>query len=212
MTPIRVLIADDHAILRRGIRQILAEISAVKQVDEATNGQEVLSRVAKARYDLVLLDISMPGRSGLDVLKQLKAEQPQVPVLILSMHPEEQYAVRALKAGAAGYLTKESAPDELIAAVQKILQGGKYVSESLAERFVSELGRPAEQAPHDTLSDREYEIMRMIASGKTVSEIGDELALSVKTVSTYRSRVLAKMNMKNNAELTRYALENALLT
>ncbi len=208
---IRVLVADDHAILRRGIRQILAEIPAIEAVDEATNGQEVLSKVGRSHYDLVLLDISMPGRSGLDVLKQLKTQKPRLPVLILSMHPEEQYAVRALKAGASGYLAKESAPDELIAAVQKILQGGKYVTESLAERFVSELANPAGKAPHETLSDREYEIMCMIASGKTVSEIGGELALSVKTVSTYRARILSKMGMKNNADIMRYAVENALL-
>ncbi len=208
---IRVLVADDHAILRRGIRQILAEIPSIEAVEEATNGQEVLSKVGKGRYNLVLLDISMPGRSGLDVLKQLKAQKPRLPVLILSMHPEEQYAVRALKAGASGYLAKESAPDELIAAVQKILRGGKYVTESLAERFVSELANPEGKTPHETLSDREYEIMCMIASGKTVSEIGGELALSVKTVSTYRARILSKMGMKNNAEIMRYAVENALL-
>ncbi len=208
---IKVLIADDHAVVRRGIKQILDEIPVVETVDEATNGQEVLSMVAKGAYNLVLLDISMPGRSGLEVLKQLKSENPRLPVLILSMHPEEQYAVRALKAGASGYLTKESAPDELIAAVQKILEGGKYVSESLAERFVAELSAPSEKAAHQTLSDREYEILCMIASGKTVSEIGEELALSVKTVSTYRTRILTKMNMKNNAELTRYAIENNLL-
>ncbi len=208
---LRVLIADDHAILRRGIKQILAEIPSISAVDEATNGQEVLAKIAKGSYNLVLLDISMPGRSGLEVLKQLKAEKPGLPVLMLSMHPEEQYAVRALKAGASGYLTKESAPDELIAAVQKIIQGGKYVSASLAERFVSELSKPSEKALHQILSDREYEIMCMIASGKTVSEIGDQLALSVKTVSTYRARILFKMSMKNNAEITRYALENGLL-
>lgn len=208
---IRVLIADDHAMLRRGIRQILAEIPGLEAVDEATNGQEVLAKAAKDRYDLVLLDISMPGRSGLDVLKQLKAEKPRLPVLVVSMHPEEQYALRALKAGASGYLTKESAPDELIAAVQKILDGGKYVSGSLAERFVTELSNPADKPPHETLSDREYEILCMIASGKTVSEIGEELALSVKTVSTYRTRILDKMNMKNNAEMTRYVIENRLL-
>ena len=208
---IRVLVADDHAILRKGIKQILAEIPGVEAVDEAANGQEALSKVAKERYDLVLLDIAMPGRSGLDILKQLKTEKPNLPVLILSMHPEEQYAVRALKAGASGYLTKESAPDELITAVQKILQGGKYVTESLAEWFVSELGKPANKPPHHTLSDREYEIMCMIAAGKSLTEIGEELALSVKTVSTYRSRVLSKMNMKSNADLTRYALENSLL-
>jgi DNA-binding NarL/FixJ family response regulator len=207
----KVLVADDHAILRKGIKQILAEIPSIETVDEATNGQEVLARAGKVRYDLVLLDISMPGRSGLEVLKQLKAEKPRLPVLILSMHPEEQYALRALKAGASGYLTKESAPDELIAAVQKILEGGKYVSQSLAERFITELSHPADKPLHDLLSDREYEILRMIASGKTVSEIGEELALSVKTVSTYRTRILEKMNLKNNAEMTKYVLENGLV-
>lgn len=207
----RVLVADDHAIVRRGIKQILAEIPFVEAVDEATNGQEALAKAGKVRYDLVLLDISMPGRSGLDVLKQLKAEKPRIPVLILSMHPEEQYALRALKAGASGYLTKESAPDELIAAVQKILEGGKYVSQSLAERFITELSHPADKPPHQLLSDREYEILCMIASGKTVSEIGEELALSVKTVSTYRSRILEKMNMNTNADITRYVIENGLV-
>ncbi len=206
----RVLVADDHAILRRGIKQILEEIPSISTVDEATNGQEVLARTAKKVYDLVLLDISMPGRSGLDVLKQLKVERPRLPVLVLSMHPEEQYAVRALKAGASGYLTKESAPDELIAAVQKILEGGKYVSQSLAERFVTELAKPSDKPLHELLSDREYEIFCMIASGKTVSEIGSELALSVKTVSTYRSRILEKTNLKTNAEITRYVIENRL--
>lgn len=207
----RVLVADDHAILRRGIKQILAEIPSIEAVDEATNGQEALARAGKTCYDLVLLDISMPGRSGLDVLKQLKADKPRLPVLILSMHPEEQYAVRALKAGASGYLTKESAPDELIAAVRKILEGGKYVSQSLAERFVAELSNPADKPPHDLLSDREYEILCMIASGKTVTEIGEELALSVKTVSTYRTRIMEKMNLKKNAEITRYVIENGLV-
>jgi DNA-binding NarL/FixJ family response regulator len=208
---IKVLIADDHAILRRGLKQILAEIPSVEVVDEAMNGIEVLSMVGKKRYDLILLDIAMPGRNGLDVLKQLKAEKPDLPILMLSMHPEEQYALRALKAGASGYLTKESAPDELINAVQKILQGGKYVSESLAEWFVSDLSKPVNKAPHQILSDREYQIMCMLAAGKSVSEIGEELALSVKTVSTYRTRILTKMDMKSNADITRYALENSLL-
>ncbi len=206
----RVLVADDHAILRKGIRQILSEVPSVSTVDEATNGQEVLARTAKNLYDLVILDISMPGRSGLDILKQLKAERPRLPVLVVSMHPEEQYAMRALKAGASGYLTKESAPDELVVAVQKILEGGKYVSQSLAERFVTELSKPSDKPLHDLLSDREYEIFCLIASGKTVSEIGDDLALSVKTVSTYRSRIIEKTNLKTNAEITRYVIENGL--
>ncbi len=207
----RVLVTDDHAIVRRGIRQILAEIPSISKVDEATTGQEALSLASKNLYDLVLLDISMPGRSGLDVLKQLKTDRPRLPVLIVSMHPEEQYALRALKAGASGYLTKESAPDELIAAVQKILEGGKYVSQSLAERFVAELAKPSDKPLHEVLSDREYEIFCMIASGKTVSEIAEELALSVKTVSTYRTRILEKTNLKTNAEITRYVIENKLV-
>jgi two-component system, NarL family, invasion response regulator UvrY len=207
----RVLVGDDHAILRKGIKQILAEIPSISTVDEATNGQEVLALTARKLYDLVLLDISMPGRSGLDVLKQLRADRPRLPVLILSMHPEEQYALRALKAGASGYLTKESAPDELIAAVQKILEGGKYVSQSLAERFITELSKPSDKPLHELLSDREYQIFCMIASGKTVSEIAEELALSVKTVSTYRTRILQKTNLKTNAEITRYVIENKLI-
>ncbi len=208
---IRILIADDHAIVRRGLKQILSDIPEVEAIDEASNGQEALAKLGKSNYNLVLLDISMPGRSGLDVLKQIKAERPGQQVLMLSMHPEEQYAVRALKAGASGYISKESAPEELIIAAKKILSGGRYVSASLAERFASELNRGIEKAPHETLSDRELEIMLMIASGRTVKEIGNELALSIKTVSTYRSRILAKMNLKNNAEITRYAIENGLL-
>lgn len=208
---IRILIVDDHAIVRRGLKQILSDIPEVEAIDEASNGQEALTKLGKSNYDLVLLDISMPGRSGLDVLKQIKAEMSSQQVLMLSMHPEEQYAVRALKAGASGYISKESAPEELIIAAKKILSGGRYVSASLAERFASELNRGIEKAPHETLSDRELEIMLMIASGKTVKEIGNELALSIKTVSTYRSRILAKMSLKNNAEITRYAIENRLL-
>jgi DNA-binding NarL/FixJ family response regulator len=206
-----ILIADDHAIVRKGLKQILSEVPGVQTVDEASNGQEVLALVGRRDYALVLLDISMPGRSGIDVLKQLKAERPQLPVLVLSMHPEEQYAMRALKAGAAGYLSKESAPEELVAAVEKVMRGGKYVSDALAQRFVSELRQPANKAPHEILSDREYQILRMIASGKTVTEIGKELVLSVKTVSTYRTRILEKMNLKNNADITRYAIQTGLL-
>jgi two-component system, NarL family, invasion response regulator UvrY len=208
---IRVLIADDHAIVRRGLRQILQELPDVDGIDEAANGQEVLARVRKNAYDLVLLDISMPGNSGLDVLKQIKFERPKLPVLMLSMHPEEQYAVRALKAGASGYLTKESAPEQLINALTKILQGGKYVSEVLAEHIASNLGHPGDRLPHEDLSDREFQIMRMLASGRTVTEIGEELSLSAKTVSTYRTRVLSKMGFKNNADITRYAMQNQLL-
>jgi len=208
---IRVLVADDHAIVRRGLRQILQELPGIDAVDEASNGQEALARVRKGEYRLVLLDISMPGISGLDVLKQLRAERPKLPVLMLSMHPEEQYAVRALRAGASGYLTKETASEQLATAVTRILEGRKYVSESLAEHIASELDHHGEHLPHEDLSDREFQIMRMLASGKTVTEIGAELSLSAKTVSTYRARLLAKMGFRTNADITRYALQHNLL-
>jgi two-component system invasion response regulator UvrY len=208
---IKILIADDHAIVRRGLKQILEDVPFVGSVDEAANGQEVLTRLQKKTYDLVMLDISMPGRSGIEVLKELKSEWPKLPVLVLSMYPEDQYAVRALRAGASGYLTKETAADELVTAVAKIVAGGTYVSDTLAEHIVSEMGKPSDKALHDLLSDRELQIMRMIAGGKTVKEIGDELFLSVKTISTYRTRILAKMGFRNNADLTRYALQYGLL-
>jgi DNA-binding NarL/FixJ family response regulator len=207
---IRILIADDHAIVRKGIRQILNDIPDVVTIDEAGNGQEVLERVRRNNYDLVLLDISMPDMSGLDVLKQLKSEKPKLPVLILTMHPEDQYAMRVLKAGASGYMTKESAPDELIAAVKKISRGGKYISPSLAEKLAFCLDVNAGRPPHEILSDREYQVMCRIASGKTITEIAEEMSLSVKTISTYRSRILEKMGMRNNAELTHYAIRNQL--
>lgn len=208
---IKILIADDHAVVRKGLKQILAETSDIVATDEAINGQEVLEKVRKNDYDIVMLDISMPGRNGLDILKQVKNEKPEMSVLILSMHPEEQYAVRALKAGASGYLTKDSAPDELILAIRKISQGRKYITSSLAERLAFYLEVDSEKPLHEALSDREYEVMRMIASGKTVKEIAEELFLSIKTISTYRSRILEKMGMKNNTELVHYALKNRLL-
>jgi DNA-binding NarL/FixJ family response regulator len=208
---IKVLIADDHTIVREGIKQILAEMPEVTVTDEARNGQEVLQNVWDKDYDIVLLDITMPGRSGLDVLKQLKNDKPALKILILSMHPEEQYAIRAFKAGAFGYLTKESSPNELIEAIRKVSIGKKYVSSSLAETLASHLEAKSEKPLHDTLSDREYEVMCMIASGKTVKEIAGELALSVKTISTYRARILEKMGMKNNAQLTHYTIQNQLV-
>ena len=162
-------------------------------------------------YDVVVLDITMPGRNGMDVLRQLRSERPQLPVLMLSVHSEEQYALRALRAGASGYLTKESAPDELVVAIRKVSSGGKYISSTLAEKIAFEMETGREQAPHDTLSDREYQVLCMIASGKTVMEIAQGLALSEKTISTYRSRILEKMKMKNNAELTYYAIKNQLV-
>ena len=208
---IRILIGDDHAIVREGLKQIVAESSDMAVAGEAANGQEVLEQVSKNDWDLVLLDIAMPGRGGLDILKQLRRERPELPVLMLSMYPEEQYAVRALKAGASGYLTKESAPEELIAAIRKVSQGGKYVSSSLAEKLAVYLETDHEKPVHEMLSDREYQVMLMIASGKTVKQIADELSLSVKTISTYRSRTLRKMEMKNNDEITYYAIKQALV-
>jgi len=208
---IKILIADDHPVVRKGLKDIIEEAPDMVVGGEARNGQEVLENVRKSDYDVVLLDISMPGRSGLEILKELKSEKPELSVLILSVHPEEQYAVRVLKAGASGYLTKESAPDELIAAIRKASIGRKYISSSLAEKLAFDLEIDAEKPLHETLSDREYEVMCMIASGKTISEIAEELFLSVKTISTYRSRILEKMRMKSNAELTHYALKNRLV-
>lgn len=207
---IKILIADDHAIVRKGLKQILAEMPEKVVSDEAVNGQEVLQKIWGDNYDMVLLDISMPGRSGLDILKQLKSDIPDLKILILSIHPEQQYAIRALKAGASGYLTKESTPHELIEAIRKVSTGKKYVSSSLAETLASHLETLSDKLLHETLSDREFEVMRKIASGKTVKEIAEELSLSVKTISTYRARILEKMKMKNNAQLTYYAIHNKL--
>ncbi len=208
---IKLLVGDDHAIVRKGIRQIIDETSDIVVADEANNGQEILEKIGKADFDLVLLDISMPGRDGLEVLKELRKQRPQLAVLMLSMYPEAQYAVRALRSGASGYLTKESAPDELIAAIRKVSSGGKYISASLAETLAHSVGNPSAEAPQDRLSDREYQIMCMIAAGKTQKEIAGELALSIKTISTYRTRLLKKMNMKSNADITRYAMTNGLV-
>jgi DNA-binding NarL/FixJ family response regulator len=208
---IRLLIADDHAVVRKGLKQIVAETSDMVVGAEAANGQEVLELSLHDDWDVVLLDIGMPGRGGIDVLKQLKSEKPNLPVLVLSVYPEEQYAVRALRAGASGYLTKESAPEDLIAAIRKVAQGGKYVSDSLAEKLAFELGPDVERPIHEKLSDREYQVILMIAAGKTVKEIADELSLSVKTISTNRTRALNKMGLKNNAEIARYVAKHELI-
>jgi len=208
---IKILIADDHAVVREGLKQIISETSDMIVADEADNGQDVLDKVSEQNFDVVLLDITMPGRSGLDVLKQLKSKKPKLPVLMLSVHPEEQYAVRTLKSGADGYLTKGSATDELIAAIRKISQGKKYISSSLAEKLAFDLDLDHEKPRHEMLSDREYQVMSMIASGKSVKEIADELSLSVQTISTYRSRILEKMKMKNNAEIIYYAVKQGLV-
>lgn len=208
---IKILIADDHAIVRSGLKQIFAETQDIRVAGEAGNGQEVLDQVQNADFDLVLLDIAMPGRGGMETLKQLRQEKPKLPVLMLSMYPEEQYAIRALKAGVSGYLTKESAPEEIMSAIRKVASGGKYVSSSLAEKLALNLDKDADKPVHETLSDREYQVAVMIASGKTVKEIADELSLSVKTISTNRVRALNKMGMKNNAELTYYAIKRGLV-
>ena len=206
---IKVLIADGHTIVRRGLKQIIVEECNMIVVGEARSDAEALDLARHCESDVILLDISLPGRSGLDVLKELRHAYPKLPVLILTMHTEEQVAVRAFKAGAAGYLTKESAPEELIQALRKVAGGGRYVSPALAERLALRVANH-EQLLHETLSDREYQILHFIAIGKTVSEIAKHLSLSVKTISTYRSRVLEKMHLRNNAELMRYAVTHQL--
>ncbi len=209
---LKILIADDHPILRQGIKQIIEEASDMEVTGEASNGAEVLTKVYNNSFDIIVLDITMPGRSGLEALKQLKKEKPKTPVIILSMHPEEQYAVRALKAGASGYLTKASAPEELVTAIRKVANGGKYISATLAEILASDLGADSKKLPHETLSNREYQVLCMISAGKTLTGIAEELCLSIKTIGTYRARILAKMNMKNNAELIHYAFKNQLVS
>lgn len=207
----KLLIADDHAVVRRGLRQILEAEPELEVAGEAKSGAEVLEILRTRRFDVAVLDITMPGRGGLDVLHEVRQRYPEMRILILSMHPEERYALRVLKAGAAGYLTKESAPDELIAAVRKLAAGGKYVSPSLAERLADEIESGMDKPPHELLSDREYQILRMIAGGMTVSGIAGELNLGVNTVSTYRARLLSKLNLSNNAELTHYAIDHRLV-
>jgi DNA-binding NarL/FixJ family response regulator len=209
---IRILVADDHTVVREGVKQILAGLDDMIVEDEAENGQETLEKVMHGSCDVVLLDISMPGRSGLEILEDILSLKPKLPVLILSMHPEEQYAVRALRAGAAGYLTKASASHELIGAIRKVSKGGKYVTASLAEKLAVELDTKADKQLHERLSNREYQVMLMLASGKSVGEVADDLCLSVKTVSTYRPRVMDKMGMRRNAELTFYAVNNHLIS
>ena len=208
---IKLLIADDHAIFREGLKHILEEHPDIIVAAEAGNGQEVLDYIWKNEYDMILLDIGMPGMPALEVLKQVKNEKPRLPVLVLSMYPEDQYAVRFIRAGASGYLTKESAPEELITAIRKITAGRKYITSSVAEKLADEVEPDAEKPAHHALSDREFEVFRLIASGKTVKQIADDLFLSVKTISTYRSRILEKMKMKTNAELMHYALKHHML-
>ena len=208
---IRVFIADDHAIVREGLKQILAESPDIIVAGEADNGIDAVKLFRKSKCHVILLDISMPDRSGIDVLKQVKKEYPDIAVLMLSMHREDQYAIRSLKAGASGYMTKQSAPKELVTAIRQVAAGQKYVSAALAQELASSIGEDHEAAPHDSLSDREYQTLTMIASGKTVSDIAKELSLSVKTISEYRARLLVKMKLKNSAELTHYAIKNQLI-
>jgi two-component system, NarL family, invasion response regulator UvrY len=208
---LRVLIADDHAIVRRGLIEILRHELKEPVCGEAENAQQVLAQVRSHTWDLVILDVSMPGRSGIDVLSDLKRERPKLPVLVLSMHPEDQYGKRVLKAGASGYMNKNSAPEELIKAIRKALAGGRYVSPALAEKLALDLSEDLSHLPHEALSDREFEVLCMIGSGKTISLIAEELYLSVATISTYRTRILEKMNMTTTAELMRYAFQNHLV-
>ena len=208
---VKIIIADDHPIVRAGMKQIISEAADLVVAAEAHDGRQLLSKIRQEQYDIVILDITMPHMDGLDVLKQLKIEKPKIPVIVLSVHPEDQYALRVLKAGASGYVTKASAPDELIKAIRKVSRGGKFISPVIAEKLVFQLDTDFKEMPHETLSDREYQVLCLLASGKTVTDIASELALSVKTVSTYRVRILEKMDMKNNAELIHYAIQNKLV-
>lgn len=211
MRKVKVLIADDHAVVRRGLREILSATTDIIVKDEAANGADAINMICKNTYDLVLLDISMPGRNGLDILKQIRIHDPKLPVLILSMHSENEYAVRCLKAGAAGYLTKESPPEEVIAAIRKVASGGRYISLALVEKLPFAWEPPTEKLLHTHLSDREFQVMCMFARGKKAGEISAELSLSSQTISTYKSRILEKMKMQSIAQVIRYAIENGLV-
>lgn len=208
---IRVLVADDHAVVRRGLTHIIDETDDIDVSEEASNGAEVLTLVRKEAFDVVVLDINMPGMDGLDTLKQLKAEFPDLHVLVLSMHPEDHYAVRVLKAGASGYLNKDDSPDELVSAIRRVAGGGRYVSPEVAESLLTHLDAGSDAPLHAALSDREFQVLCMLSEGKTVGDIAEDLSLSVKTISTYRARLLEKMNMKSNAELTHYAIKHDLV-
>ena len=210
-TMIRALITDDHAVVRRGLKELLNDSHKIEVLGEASTAGEALDRVRSGQWDVVILDINLPDRNGLDLLRDLKREKPDLPVLILSVCSEDQFAVRALRSGASGYLTKASAPAQLVDAVEKVAGGGRYISPAVAERLAVLVGSDREGMPHEALSEREYQVTRMLASGKTVSQIAEEMNLSVKTISTYRSRVLDKMGMHTNAELTYYAVRNQLV-
>jgi DNA-binding NarL/FixJ family response regulator len=207
----KVIIADDHSIVRKGLRQILQEEYPFAEIEEASNAEDLISKTMAGTWDVVITDLSMPGRSGLDALRQIREAFPKLPVLVLSMHPEDQYAIRVLKAGASGYLNKDTAQDELVQAMRKVLAGKKYISSKVAEQMADVIEGNTEGALHELLSDREFDVLKMLAGGKSVSEIAAALSLSSTTVSTYRARILEKMKMKSNADLTRYALENKLI-
>ena len=207
---IRVLIADDHALIRKGLRQAIKEQAPYMEVEEAADGQEVLTRVLAESWDVLVLDISMPKRSGLDILQEIKHSNPKLPVLVLSVHPEEQYAVRVLRAGAAGFMNKDMALDELVQAIQKVVSGGRYVSPTLAEKLAFDLSDHGNSLPHESLSNREYRVLLLIGSGQSVGNIAETLSLSVKTVSTYRARILQKLGLHSNADLIRYVLDHKL--
>ncbi|MBL7164879.1 MAG: response regulator transcription factor [Dehalococcoidales bacterium] len=207
----KILIADDHGVVREGLKRIIAKAPDLVVAGEAETGEETLEKALTLGCDMVLLDITMPGRNGFDVMRELRSRKPELRILMLSMHPEEQYAVRALRAGASGYLNKDSAPQELMAAIQKVALGGRYISSSLAETIILNVGTNVEESPHESLSDREYQVLCMIGSGKAVKQIADELMLGAKTISTYRQRILEKMKMSGNAELIRYAILNRLV-
>jgi two-component system, NarL family, invasion response regulator UvrY len=210
---INVLVVDDHALIRKGMRQILDDTSDMRVTGEAETGVQTLKMVRDNKYDMVLLDITLPDRHGMDVLRQLKTEFPTLPILILSMHPEDQYAMRSIRAGAAGYLNKQSAPSQLVTAIRQVASGRKYISNTLAEQLANELTRGSQQREisHKILSNREYQTLCLMASGKSLSEMAEIMSLSAKTVSVYRARMLEKMNLKNNAEAVRYALNNHLI-
>lgn len=208
---IRILIADDHTVVRKGLKQILLEEFPSAFIEEVADAEELIKKVMKGEWDVIISDLSMPGRSGMESLQQIKQYYPKLPVLILSVHSEEHYAIRVLKAGAAGYLNKDMAPDELVKAVHRVLMGKKYITPTIAEKLASSLDHDSDKPSHEHLSDREFEVLKLIASGKSVSDIAASLSLSVTTVSTYRARILAKMSMKTNADLTLYAIENKLL-
>jgi two-component system invasion response regulator UvrY len=208
---LRFLIADDHSVVRKGLRQILLEEFPSAEIIETADAAALFMKVLREEWDVVITDISMPDKSGLEVLQQIRRDYPRLPVLILSAHSEDQYAIRALKAGASGYLCKDSASEELVTAIRRILLGKKYITSSLAEKLAFQLDQDTDRLPHESLSDREFEVMKFLAAGKVVSEIASQLCLSVTTISTYRARILAKMNLRTNYDLTRYAMENNLL-